>query len=242
MDDWVLGGPAVHPMKEVADFFRAADVMALASLAEGAAYSTLEALACGTPVVATAVGGMAVQLQGYARLTPRRDPAAMAEQFLWVAAHPDAARAQALAGREHVLREWDGRARLHRPAAGAGGSGRHNRTGAIRQQFESTGPMLRALGRKRLELGVVCDYPDEAWPSMDLCAEMLLAGLTGLGDSGVAAKALLPPFRHVFTRVPFLGSTRAALNADRLLNRHYRLSALPRRASRGVRLLSHRGP
>jgi glycosyltransferase involved in cell wall biosynthesis len=104
---WVLGGPAVHPMKEVADFFRAADVMALASLAEGAAYSTLEALASGTPVVATAVGGMAVQLQGYARLTPRRDAEAMAEEFLWVAANPEGARKQALAGREYVKKEWD---------------------------------------------------------------------------------------------------------------------------------------
>jgi glycosyltransferase involved in cell wall biosynthesis len=106
---WVLGGPAVHPMREVADFFRAADVMTLASLAEGAAYSTLEALASGTPVVATAVGGMAVQLRGYARLTPRRDAESMAEQLLWVAANPEAARAQALAGRDYVKKEWDRR-------------------------------------------------------------------------------------------------------------------------------------
>ena len=104
--DWVLGRPAAHPMTEVADYFRAADVMALASLAEGAAFSTLEALSCGTPVVATAVGGMAVQLQGYARLTPRSDAAAMADQLLWVAAHPEEARQQALRGREHVAAAW----------------------------------------------------------------------------------------------------------------------------------------
>lgn len=103
---WVLGRPAAHPMGDLADYFRAADVMALASLAEGAAFSTLEALAAGTPVVATAVGGMAVQLAGYARLTPRRDPEAMAEQFLWIAAHPEEARAQAMRGRAHVEREW----------------------------------------------------------------------------------------------------------------------------------------
>ena len=103
---WVLGRPAAHPMIDVADYFRAADVMALASLAEGAAYSTLEALSCGTPVVATAVGGMAVQLQNVARLTPRRDPQAMAEEFAWIAAHPREARAQALEGRALVLREW----------------------------------------------------------------------------------------------------------------------------------------
>ena len=37
---WVLARPAVHPMKDLADYFRAADAVALASLAEGAAYST----------------------------------------------------------------------------------------------------------------------------------------------------------------------------------------------------------
>jgi D-inositol-3-phosphate glycosyltransferase len=103
---WVLGRPAVHPMTELADYFRAADALALASLAEGAAYSTLEALACETPVVATAVGGMAVQLDGYARLTPRQDAEAMAHAFLQLATDPDAARAQARAGREYVRREW----------------------------------------------------------------------------------------------------------------------------------------
>ena len=103
---WVLARAAVHPMKDLADYFRAADAVALASLAEGAAYSTLEALACETPVVATAVGGMAVQLREYASLTPRRDAHAMAEAFLALAAQPRAAPAQARAGRAYVSREW----------------------------------------------------------------------------------------------------------------------------------------
>jgi glycosyltransferase involved in cell wall biosynthesis len=104
---WVLGRPAVHPGTELADYFRAADAVALASLAEGAAYSTLEALACATPVVATAVGGMAVQLDGYAELTPRRDAEAMAAALLAIAANPAAARARAARGREYVCRDWN---------------------------------------------------------------------------------------------------------------------------------------
>ncbi len=104
---WVLARAAVHPMKDLADYFRAADAVALASLAEGAAYSTLEALACETPVVATAVGGTAVQIRGYASLTPRGDAPAMAESFLALAAQPRVARAQARAGRAYVCREWN---------------------------------------------------------------------------------------------------------------------------------------
>jgi len=104
--DWIVGRPAVHPMKELCNFFQAADVVVQSSLAEGAAFSTLEALAAGTPVIATNIGGMAVQLKGYAQLTPRRDAAAMADALLWVAAHPAEARAQALRGRDYVLAEW----------------------------------------------------------------------------------------------------------------------------------------
>ena len=103
---WVLGRPAVHPMKELADYVRAADTLAQASLAEGFGFSPLEALACDTPVVATAVGGMAAHLRDYARLTPRRDVEAMARAFLDIAADREAARTATRAGREYVRREW----------------------------------------------------------------------------------------------------------------------------------------
>ena len=103
---WVLGRPAAHPMTELADYYRASDVVAQGSLDEGAGMTTLEALACGVPVVCTAVGGMARLMPGYARLTPRRDPQAMAEQFLWISTHREEAAAQALRGREYVCREW----------------------------------------------------------------------------------------------------------------------------------------
>src|ERR1700682_6750431 len=63
-------------------------------------------LACGVPVVCTAVGGMARSAPGYARLTPRRDPEAMAREFLWISTHRAEAVAQALRGREFVQREW----------------------------------------------------------------------------------------------------------------------------------------
>ena len=104
---WVLGRPAAHPMRELARYYQAADVLIQASLAEGLGLSPLEALACGVPVVASEVGGMADVLPGYARMFPRGDDAAAAEQLAWVAANPSAARAQALRGREFVAREWN---------------------------------------------------------------------------------------------------------------------------------------
>ena len=104
--DWVLARPAVHPMHGLADFYRAADVLAQGSLEEGLGLSPLEALACDTPVVATAVGGLAAHLGPYAALTPRRDAEAMAEALLAVAGDPVRARADAGRGREYVRRYW----------------------------------------------------------------------------------------------------------------------------------------
>jgi glycosyltransferase involved in cell wall biosynthesis len=101
-DKWVMGRPAQHPMKELADFFRCADALVQSSLEEGLALSTLEGMASGTPVIASAVGGMAVTLPGYARLTPRQDHEAVARELLWIAQNRAEARAQALRGREMV--------------------------------------------------------------------------------------------------------------------------------------------
>jgi glycosyltransferase involved in cell wall biosynthesis len=105
-DQWMIGRPAVHPMEDLCEYFQAADVVVQSSLAEGAAFSTLEALASGTPVVATDIGGMAVQLKGYALLTPRRNSEAMASALCQVAGHPVEARERALRGRDYVHAEW----------------------------------------------------------------------------------------------------------------------------------------
>ena len=105
-DEWVLGRPAVHPMKNLCEYMQAADVVVQASLAEGGGMSPLEALACGTPVVATRVGGMALTLPGIAQLTPPGDAEAMARAFQWVTDNVHAARQQALLGRNYVDANW----------------------------------------------------------------------------------------------------------------------------------------
>lgn len=72
-------------------------------------------------------------------------------------------------------------------------------------------------------LAVLCDFPEEGWPSMDLCAEMLLAHLANprRTQGEMAAVRLCPRFRRRFGRLPGLGNRPAAFNADRLVNRHY---------------------
>jgi glycosyltransferase involved in cell wall biosynthesis len=104
--EWVLGRPAAHPMKELADYYRAADLLVQGSLEEGLGFSPLEALACEVPVVASAVGGLAAHLGEVAVLTPRRDAVAMASAILQVASNSGPARDRARRGREYVVRHW----------------------------------------------------------------------------------------------------------------------------------------
>jgi glycosyltransferase involved in cell wall biosynthesis len=56
--DLVIARDAVHPHRELPQFVQACDVCVQASREEGLGFSPLEALACGVPVVAAAVGGL----------------------------------------------------------------------------------------------------------------------------------------------------------------------------------------
>jgi glycosyltransferase involved in cell wall biosynthesis len=71
---------------------------------------------------------------------------------------------------------------------------------------------------KVVRLGIVRDFRDENWPSMDLCADQLLAHLSKVQE--IAPSNLETPFKRRFQRFPFLGRMNAAFNADRILNRH----------------------
>lgn len=73
---------------------------------------------------------------------------------------------------------------------------------------------------------MVRDFRAELWPSMDLCADELLAHI----PATVSAADITPAFRHVFGYIPC--APRAAFNADRLLNRHVLLPRVVRRISR----------
>lgn len=87
---------------------RAADVYVSSSWSEGLGTSVLEALAGGTPVVATMAGGAAEMVvpgeTGY--LVPCRDPEALAEAIVMSLRHRDRARAMAERGKQLAVEQF----------------------------------------------------------------------------------------------------------------------------------------
>lgn len=67
-----------HEPSEIASFLRSIDVFVMPSRWEGLPNAMLEALACGTPVVATDVSGIAEAAEGNALLVPPDEPVALA--------------------------------------------------------------------------------------------------------------------------------------------------------------------
>lgn len=105
----VIAADAVDPRRDLPLDYLAADVCVQASRAEGLGFSVLEALACGTPVVATAVGGLRETVRdGVTGWTaPPGDAAALARAIADALDRPDLARQQAAAGAALVRERFD---------------------------------------------------------------------------------------------------------------------------------------
>jgi len=71
----------------------------------------------------------------------------------------------------------------------------------------------------RTRLAVVCDFPEEGWPSMDLVGEMMLSHLAARHQQDWTASRVCPSYKHRLGRLPFLGGSGLARNGDRVLNR-----------------------
>jgi glycosyltransferase involved in cell wall biosynthesis len=72
--------------------------------------------------------------------------------------------------------------------------------------------------RLRLRVGVVCDFAEERWPSMDLAADLLLDALSTV--DGVRAVRLQPAMPRPLGAFPLPFASAARRNADRAFARH----------------------
>jgi glycosyltransferase involved in cell wall biosynthesis len=107
-------GDALHlvgavPADRVRLYLQAADAYVQPSHYEGLANATLEAMACGLPVVATQVDGQveAVRHGETGWLVPPRDPCALAHALSELAADPAAASERGARARQHVIAHFD---------------------------------------------------------------------------------------------------------------------------------------
>lgn len=105
----VIATDAVHPTAELPATYAAADVCVQASRAEGLGFSALEALACETPVVASAVGGLReIVFDGETGWTcPPGDSDALARAIAAAVDSPSEAHRRAMAGREMVIERYE---------------------------------------------------------------------------------------------------------------------------------------
>ena len=100
------------PQHEMAPYYRTADVFALASDFDNSPNVVLEAMACGLPVVATDVGGVAeyVAAGRGGDLVPRGDATAMAGVLGDWLSSADRRRAAGAFNRQRVVQEFSWRA------------------------------------------------------------------------------------------------------------------------------------
>lgn len=83
----------------------------------------------------------------------------------------------------------------------------------------------------QMRLAVICDYLEENWHSMDLCAQMLLKHLQAEHTASIKTIQICPEFNWRCQKIPWFGKKNFAYNGDRLLNRFW---DYPRYLSRRV--------
>jgi glycosyltransferase involved in cell wall biosynthesis len=96
-------------------------------------------------------------------------------------------------------------------------------------------PPAPAPTRPPIRLALLCDYPEEEWPSMDLFGEMILEHLRRGHAGQVEPVRVCPPYRHRLSGLPVLGGKGLARNADRLANRFLDYPSHARRLARSGR-------
>lgn len=70
-------------------------------------------------------------------------------------------------------------------------------------------------------IAILPDYPEEQWPSMDLCAEMLTQYLQKEHHEDFSVQSLCPSFNKRLQQLPWIDKYKGIINGDRLLNRFW---------------------
>jgi glycosyltransferase involved in cell wall biosynthesis len=107
----VIAEDAVPPFEQLADLYRASDVCVQSSREEGLGFSPLEALACGVPVIATAVGGLndTIRNGDTGWQVPPGDAEALAAAVIQVLDDPKESARRTARGADQVARLYDSR-------------------------------------------------------------------------------------------------------------------------------------
>ena len=108
----VIVADAVHPTKSLPAYYQASDLCVQVSRAEGLGFSPLEALACGTPVIATATGGLRETIADGATgwTHAAGDAEDLATRMGEAIDNPKEAQRRAANGRAMVCREYERKA------------------------------------------------------------------------------------------------------------------------------------
>ncbi len=72
-----------------------------------------------------------------------------------------------------------------------------------------------------MKLGIVCDYLEEGWFSMDICAQMLHDRALQLPDPNLHVSQIRPTFYRRFGHLGSVLGKHQSLNADRFINRYW---------------------
>ena len=72
-----------------------------------------------------------------------------------------------------------------------------------------------------MKLGIVCDYLEEGWFSMDICAKMLHDRASKLPDANINVSQICPTFERRFQYLGSVLGKHQSFNADRCINRYW---------------------
>jgi glycosyltransferase involved in cell wall biosynthesis len=89
----------------------------------------------------------------------------------------------------------------------------------VMTETQASSPVLSGTALQKPRIGLICDFVEENWPSMDLVADMVFEHLEREHASTLEVTRICPPLRRRLGLLPGIGASPVFQNADRLFNR-----------------------